>query len=178
MILLLCRQDYFEDKKKMSEIKFFTIGVYESTEESFFNTLVDNKIDLFCDIRMRRAVRGPKYAYVNSNKLQAKLSELGINYRYLNELAPTKEIREIQLKFDEQHGVKQSDRSSVCDDYIEAYTGQILDTFDFTAFLAELKESGVKKAVFFCVEKNPYGCHRSIVLDAIKEKGFEVEHLD
>lgn len=162
----------------MSDIKFFTIGVYESTEESFFNTLVDNKIDLFCDIRMRRAVRGATYAYVNSNRLQAKLRELGIHYRYLNELAPTKEIREIQLTFDKQHNVKQSERDSVCRDYVEAYTGQILDTFNFTAFLAELKESGAQNVVLFCVEKNPYACHRSIVLDALKEKGFAVEHLN
>ena len=33
----------------------FTIGVYGSTEESFFGTLVENEIELFIDIRARHA---------------------------------------------------------------------------------------------------------------------------
>ena len=56
----------------------FTIGVYNSTEESYFQKLVENKIDVFCDIRQRRGVRGSQYKYVNSNYLQNKLAELGI----------------------------------------------------------------------------------------------------
>lgn len=77
-------------------IKIFTIGVYNSTEESYFNKLRDNNIDLFCDIRQRRGVRGSQYKYVNSNYLQAKLQGLGINYKYIKELAPTNEIRQMQ----------------------------------------------------------------------------------
>lgn len=38
-------------------IEIFTIGVYNSTEESYFGKLMDAKIDLFCDIRQRRGVR-------------------------------------------------------------------------------------------------------------------------
>lgn len=37
-------------------IKIYTIGVYNSTEESFFKKLQDNNIELFCDIRQRRGV--------------------------------------------------------------------------------------------------------------------------
>ena len=75
-------------------INFFTIGVYNSTENSFFEKLTKNHIDMFCDIRQRRGVRGSQYRYVNSNYLQAKLRELGINYMYIKELAPTSEIRQ------------------------------------------------------------------------------------
>ena len=39
-------------------MKIYTIGVYNSTEQEFFNKLVDNNIDTFCDIRQRRGVRG------------------------------------------------------------------------------------------------------------------------
>ena len=74
-------------------INIFTIGVYNSTEDSFFGKLTKNHIDMFCDIRQRRGVRGSLYRYVNSNYLQAKLKELGINYTYIKELAPTSEIR-------------------------------------------------------------------------------------
>ena len=57
-------------------LKIYTIGVYGSTEEIFFNKLKLHNIDLFCDIRQRRGVRGSQYKYVNSNYLQAKLQEL------------------------------------------------------------------------------------------------------
>ena len=48
-------------------INVFTIGVYGSTENSFFEKLAQSRIDLFCDIRQRRGVRGSQYKYVNSN---------------------------------------------------------------------------------------------------------------
>ena len=81
-------------------INFFTIGVYNSTEEEFFNKLVHNDIDIFCDIRQRRGVRGAKYSFVNSQRLQNKISELGITYIHEINLAPTKKIRELQKQSD------------------------------------------------------------------------------
>lgn len=45
-------------------MEFFTIGVYNSNENTFFKKLVDNRIDTFCDIRQRRGVRGAEYAFI------------------------------------------------------------------------------------------------------------------
>ena len=53
----------------------YTMGVFGSTEQQFFEKLTENKIDIFCDIRQRRGVRGREYAFVNSNYLQRKLAE-------------------------------------------------------------------------------------------------------
>ena len=50
----------------MSDLALYTMGVYGSTEASFFKKLEQNNIDTFCDIRQRRGVRGSKYRYVNS----------------------------------------------------------------------------------------------------------------
>ena len=80
----------------------YTIGVYGLTDNEFFQRLVDNKIELFIDIRQRRAVRGSKYAFVNSKRLQARLFELQIEYLHILELAPTKEIRKIQHETDKE----------------------------------------------------------------------------
>lgn len=77
-------------------MKLFTIGVYGLTSNEFFKKLSDNNIDLFVDIRRRRAVRGSKYSFVNSKKLQANIKHLGIEYFYLIDLAPTNEIRVLQ----------------------------------------------------------------------------------
>ena len=63
---------------KLPEI--YTIGVYGSSEKEFFQKLIDNNIDTFCDIRLRRAVRGAQYAFANSQRLQNKLSDLSITY--------------------------------------------------------------------------------------------------
>lgn len=54
-------------------MEFYTIGVFHSDEKTFFDKLLRNNIDTFCDIRQRRGVRGYEYSIVNSNKLQHKL---------------------------------------------------------------------------------------------------------
>ena len=97
----------------MSTLYIRTIGVYGSTENSFFKTLVDAQIDVFCDLRQRRGVRGSKYAYVNSNYLQNKLYSLGIGYTHIKELAPSIELRKKQKVHDAKVGIsKESEKTS------------------------------------------------------------------
>lgn len=144
-------------------IKIFTIGVYNSTEESYFNKLRDNNIDLFCDIRQRRGVRGSQYKYVNSNYLQARLQELGINYKYIKELAPTNEIRQMQKDADKANGESKKQRTTLGPVFKSEYLKQILDPFDIEKLANELIDSGAKNIVFFCVEEYASACHRSLV---------------
>lgn len=144
-------------------IKILTIGVYNSTEESYFNKLRDNNIDLFCDIRQRRGVRGSQYKYVNSNYLQAKLQELGINYRYIKELAPTNEIRQMQKDADKANGESKKQRTTLGPVFKSEYLKQILEPFDIDKLANELIDSGAKNIVFFCVEEHASACHRSLV---------------
>lgn len=144
-------------------IKIFTIGVYNSTEESYFNKLRDNNIDLFCDIRQRRGVRGSQYKYVNSNYLQARLQELGINYKYIKDLAPTNEIRQMQKDADKANGESKKQRTTLGPVFKSEYLKQILDPFDIDKFANELLDSGAKNIVFFCVEEHASACHRSLV---------------
>lgn len=92
-------------------MKIFTIGVYNSSEEAFFNKLIENRIDTFCDIRQRRGVRGSEYKFVNSNYLQSKLADMNIRYGHILDLAPTKEIREKQWAADAANGEK---KKNVC----------------------------------------------------------------
>ena len=76
----------------------YTIGVYGSTEESFFGALIENEIELFIDVRARRGMRqSSPYKFVNSTVLQQKLRQLGIYYAHLKELAPTREIRALRV---------------------------------------------------------------------------------
>jgi uncharacterized protein (DUF488 family) len=147
---------------------FFTIGVYGSTEESFFDKLISNKIDTFCDIRNRRGVRGSKYSYVNSKKLQARLHELGIKYIYIPELAPTPEIRNVQKEADKKDKILKSSRQELNENFRKAFASEILDKFDFDKLIKDLFLINAKNVVLFCVEAEPRACHRSLVLDRLK----------
>lgn len=150
-------------------INIFTIGVYNSTEESYFQKLIDNKIDLFCDIRQRRGVRGSQYKYVNSNYLQGMLSKLGIRYLYKKELAPTNEIRQKQKDADKINGVSKKQRTTLGRVFKEEYINQILRPFDMQAFAKEIENSGASNIVLFCVEEHASACHRSLVAQELAD---------
>ena len=57
---------------------------------------------LLLDVRQRRGVRGPEYAWANSKRLQAALAEAGIAYEHRPELAPTTAMRKLQYAEDDR----------------------------------------------------------------------------
>ena len=156
---------------------FYTIGVYNLTEELFFEKLTSNNIDIFCDIRQRRGVRGAKYKFVNSIWLQKKLNNLNIKYLYIKELAPTVDIRNIQKTIDKTVFESKHDRNKLGDAFIEKYKEIVIDNYDFDCFIHELKINNAEKVVLFCVEENPNACHRSIVSEELSKKGYEIRNL-
>lgn len=157
---------------------FFTIGVYNSTEKEFFDKLTQNNIDTFCDIRQRRGVRGAKYSFVNSNRLQDKLNSFGIKYGYIQQLAPTTEIREVQKQIDLEKGELKSERQQLGKVFVIEYKNKILDTFDFEHFFENLDNIGANRIALFCVEEHPEACHRSIVADKLANTfNYKITHL-
>lgn len=158
-------------------MEFYTIGVYNSTEEQFFGKLIKHNIDTFCDIRRRRGVRGSQYVFVNSQRLQQKLHELNIGYRHVLDLAPTAELRERQKEIDLREGIEKRKRNTLGEEFATEYKHQ-LHLFDFDAFLEQLNKTGASRVVFFCVEEKPEACHRSIVANKLTEKySFKIAHL-
>jgi uncharacterized protein (DUF488 family) len=159
-------------------MEFYTVGVYASTEELFFNKLKENGIDTFCDIRQRRGVRGKKYSFVNSNYLQIKLKEYGIKYLYIKDLSPTSEIRDLQKAIDKKDSISKSARKGIGKVFEIEYKNKILSLFDFEAFLLTLKENSSQKIVLFCVEEYHEACHRSIVANDLHLKyNYFIKHL-
>jgi uncharacterized protein (DUF488 family) len=156
---------------------FYTVGVYGSTESDFFKKITDNGIDTFFDIRQRRGVRGAKYAFVNSQRLQGRLNELGINYGHVLELAPTTDIREFQKLADIQKGEQKRDRQVLGKIFSIEYKNRILNNFDFNSFIERLENVAASKIVLFCVEEKPLACHRSLVSDRLEQLGYKTIHL-
>jgi len=159
-------------------MNFFTIGVYNSDEITFFQKLLDNKIDTFCDIRQRRGVRGSKYAFVNSNRLQDKLLSLDIKYGYVPQLAPTSEIRDLQKAIDLEKGELKRERQELGKVFTIEYKNQILNSFEFESFFEMLEIAGAKNIALFCVEEHPEACHRSLVTQKLANfYHYNIVHL-
>ena len=157
---------------------FFTIGAYNSTEKEFFDKLTQNNIDTFCDIRQRRGVRGAKYSFVNSNRLQQRLNDLEIKYGYVPDLAPTTEIRGLQKEIDEEKGELKRERQELGKIFVVEYKNRILKNFDFEKFFESLDQIGASRIALFCVEEHPEACHRSIVADKLKNNfNYKITHL-
>src|SRR5947209_18163276 len=99
--------------------KIVTIGVYGFDKDRFFQALVDAKVDTFCDIRLRRGMRGSIYAFVNSESLQRQLGDLGIRYIHIKDLAPTQAIRAKQMLEDERLGLAKRTRITLGQAFIQ-----------------------------------------------------------
>jgi len=156
--------------------KLYTIGVYGTTEDSFFSALQEHNIDLFCDIRLRRGVRGSKYLYANSTRLQVLLTEYSIDYLHYKSLAPTKAILDSETVSDKQKKVARRKRTILSDSFTAAYQKVILSSFDLEDFLE--KVGNYKRVCLFCVECLPDACHRSLVANYLQEKlDIPLEHL-
>jgi uncharacterized protein (DUF488 family) len=153
-----------------------TVGVYGFTLAEFLDTLHEADVQLLLDVRQRRGVRGAEYAWANSKRLQAALTDAGIDYRHHADLAPTTELRQLQYAEDERLGVGKRSRAELAPVYRRRYTAQILDRADLRALVAELPDDGA--GALFCVERDPEACHRSLIADRIaSEYGVPVTHL-
>lgn len=157
--------------------RIFTIGVYGADEAGFFGALRKAGVDLFCDIRLRRGIRGSKYSFANGSYLQSKLKEMGIRYVHAKHLAPLKETRALQKTADEAVGTQKTDRLELSDAFVQSYERECMADFDARDFLENVA-AGSKAIVLFCVEREPEACHRSIVASRLaKAAGASVEDL-
>jgi uncharacterized protein (DUF488 family) len=142
--------------------KVVTIGVYGFGEADFFAALELAGVDVFCDVRQRRGVRGATYAFANSQRLQAHLAELGIHYLHRKDLAPTTAVRQQQNAADKANKIAKRQRDQLSQVFINAYETEILSQFEPQSLLDELSPTAEVIALF-CVEREPTACHRSLV---------------
>ena len=162
---------------KLNELHLTTIGVYGFTEEGFFSALDRASVDTFCDIRRRRGLRGSKYAFANSRRLQDRLRAMNIRYLHFRDLSPTEEVRNLQRDADKETGVAKRDRLGLSEAFVQAYVSQCLSGFNSKEFVKQLG-SDARVVAMFCVEQNPEACHRYLLAKRInRDLGFAVEHI-
>ena len=157
--------------------KIVTIGVYGFDESSFFEALREANVDVFCDIRSRRGLRGSTYSFANSQRLQKRLAELGIRYIHRKDLAPTKTVRDKQVETDKATKTAKRMRTVLDKAFITAYYTECLADFDPHSLLNDL-EANAQVVALFCVETEPEACHRSLVAGRLAtEFKLELEHI-
>ena len=153
-----------------------TIGVHDWDLDFFLMALSGLERPFVLDVRQRRGVRGPQYAWANSRRLQRALAAAGIPYQHIRDLAPTTELRQLQYAADAAAGVGKRSRQTLDPGYVAGYTEQILDPFDLSELQASLPDDVTP--VLLCVEAEPSACHRSLVTDRLaSEHNLDVVHL-
>ncbi len=154
-----------------------TIGVYEFDARGFVGTLQGAGVTLLLDIRQRRGVRGPQYAWANSRRLQALVADAGIAYEHHIELAPTTQLRQLQYREDDRQGVGKRNRLRLAPEYVRRYTEEILDRVPLERIVERFPDEG--SAALMCVEAAARACHRALVAQRLADRfGFEVLHLE
>lgn len=157
-------------------LRILTIGVYGFDVAAFLERLREANVSLLLDVRQRRGVRGPEYAWANSLRLQAALAHARIDYQHHRELAPTTELRQLQYAEDHRQGVGKRTRRELATEYTRRYTAEILNHADLLPVLSALPATG--HAALLCVERDPEACHRSLVAGRLTDQfGVTVEHL-
>jgi uncharacterized protein (DUF488 family) len=152
-----------------------TVGVYQSSLDDFLGKLGRHRVAMVVDVRQRRGVRGPEYAWANSQRLQAALEQARIQYRHLPELAPTTELRQLQYAEDDRLKVGKRSRVELAEAYRRRYVREVLDQVNLGAVLESLPDEAV--SALLCVEKDARACHRSLIAARL-EAQFGVPILD
>ncbi|HEY3830947.1 MAG TPA: DUF488 domain-containing protein [Acidimicrobiia bacterium] len=153
-----------------------TIGVYGFDIETFLARLAAAAVVTVFDVRQRRGVRGPQYAWANSRRLQAALAGAGLAYAHHPELAPTTELRHVQYDEDARQGVGKRSRVELAPEYTRRYIDEILDQVDLDPIVAAMPVHGT--TALLCVEADPEACHRSLIAARLADEyGTIVTHL-
>lgn len=158
-------------------MRIVTIGAYGFTAETFRSALQHANLDTFVDVRRRRGVRGHDYAFANSKHLQQTIADLGLAYVHIPDVAPSKELMQIETDADHAAHIRRHDRDSLAPAFIDAYNRTVLATFDTAEFMAQLPDTTAAFALF-CVERVPTACHRSLLAARLAhDLNATVEHL-
>jgi len=154
-----------------------TIGVYGFDADGFFEALRDADVATVCDVRARRAPRGPLYTFANSQRLQESLRTQGYAYVYAKHLAPSLDARRAQSAIDKIQGDAKRSRTRLSSSFAEMYRRETLEGLTADDILGLLPEVA-RVPAFLCVEESPQACHRGVLAEWLAQAlGAPVKHL-
>jgi uncharacterized protein (DUF488 family) len=131
-------------------MKIFTIGYEGATQAEFISALQIAGVQRVIDVRAVPLSRKPGFS---KNVLAAGLREAGIDYVHLKALGTPPEGREAARKG--RHDVLE-----------QVYAGQLETPEAMVAAAQMLDLAAGKPSALLCFERDPGGCHRSLLLAA------------
>jgi len=140
-------------------VKIFTIGYEKATQAEVIAALQAVGVKRVIDVRAVPLSRRPGFS---KNVLANGLAEHGIDYVLLKALGTPPEGREAARK----HDLKTLDR---------VYSGQLEEPEAIVQALQMLDLAEEKPSALLCFERDPSGCHRTLLL---KKVAPEVEVID
>jgi Uncharacterized conserved protein len=141
----------------------YTIGHSTRTQEEFISILKSFKIELLIDIRSFPGSR--RYPHFNKENLQQILPGNKIQYQHLLELGGRRKVS------------KDSKNTAWRHDAFRGYA-DYMETDEFKKGISKLEEVALQyKTAYMCSEAVWWRCHRSLVSDYLKWKGWKVMHI-
>lgn len=141
-------------------MQIFTIGYEGATQPQLIAALRAAGVTLLADVRAVPLSRRPGFS---KNILANGLREVGIDYVGLKALGTPPEGRE---------AARRGDHATLA----RVYAGQLAEPAAMLqgAQLRELAEA--RPTALLCFEREPHGCHRSLLVDAVMPEA-SVTHL-
>lgn len=141
----------------------YTIGHSTRTIEEFLELLFSFDIKILADIRRLPGSR--KYPQFDQDALKKSLEENGIVYIYIADLGGRRPAK------------KDSKNTTWRNKSFQGYA-DYMETESFANAAAELAKLALEKpTAIMCSEAVWWRCHRSMVSDYFKAKGWEVLHI-
>ena len=141
----------------------YTIGHSTRTIEEFLELLFSFDIKILADIRRLPGSR--KYPQFDQDALKKSLEENGIEYIYIEDLGGRRPAK------------KDSKNTTLRNKSFQGYA-DYMETESFANAAAELAKLALEKpTAIMCSEAVWWRCHRSMVSDYFKAKGWEVLHI-
>lgn len=141
----------------------YTIGHSTHSLEEFIKMLQSFSIKSLVDIRSFPGSR--KFPWFNKENLETSLKGNGIGYIHLKDLGGRRKVKE-----DSKNNRWHNDSFRGYADYMESE--------DFEKAVSKLQAIALKQpTAFMCSEAVWWRCHRSMVSDYLKAKGWTVWHI-
>lgn len=149
-------------KKKVSNT-IYTIGHSTHSLEKFISMLQSFEVSMVADIRSLPG--SGKYPHFNQELLSVSLEENHIHYKHLIGLGGRRRVK------------KDSRNTRWVKDAFRGYA-DYMETDDFADAIKELEKiASLQATAYMCAEAVWWRCHRSMVSDYLKLKGWTVLHI-
>lgn len=141
----------------------YTIGHSTRTFEEFLELLKINDIEVLIDIRSLPGSR--KFPQFDKENLGTSLPEAGIKYQHFLSLGGRRKVK------------KDSKNTRWRNDSFRGYA-DYMETEEFKEAIQSLEKIAHRKTVcYMCAEAVWWRCHRSMVSDYLKARGWKVLHI-